>query len=181
MTTIPLSIPMTILFVVVFELVYLGFKKFNISKSTLGTYMFVAYLAILTEVVLLPFNLTTAGETYPLEAYLQIIPFQTILFYLKNILNLHLMIQFLGNVVLLVPFAIYINRFKNISVLKNIVLALGISLIIEISQGILNLITQYPNNVTDIDDVILNVSGYVLAWLIFSSFKSDNNRSKPVS
>ncbi|HCJ4505845.1 TPA: VanZ family protein, partial [Listeria innocua] len=91
------------------------------------------------------------------------------------------MIQFLGNVVLLVPFAIYINRFKNISVLKNIVLALGISLIIEISQGILNLITQYPNNITDIDDVILNVSGYVLAWLIFSSFKSDNNRPKPVS
>ncbi|HCJ4329463.1 TPA: VanZ family protein, partial [Listeria innocua] len=65
--------------------------------------------------------------------------------------------------------------------LKNIVLALGISLIIEISQGILNLITQYPNNITDIDDVILNVSGYVLAWLIFSSFKSDNNRPKPVS
>ncbi|MBC1923437.1 VanZ family protein [Listeria innocua] len=181
MTTIPLSIPMTILFVVVFELVYLGFKKFNISKSALGSYMFVAYLAILTEVVLLPFNLTAAGETYPLEAYVQITPFQTILFYLKNIPNLHLMIQFLGNVVLLVPFAIYINRFKNISVLKNIVLALGISLIIEISQGILNLITQYPNNVTDIDDVILNVSGYVLAWLIFSSFKSNNNRPKPVS
>ncbi|MEN0799411.1 VanZ family protein [Listeria monocytogenes] len=50
-------------------------------------------------------------------------------------------------------------------------LALCISLFIEVLQGILNIIFQYPNNVSDIDDLILNIIGYMCALLLVPWFK----------
>ncbi|ECC2442355.1 VanZ family protein, partial [Listeria monocytogenes] len=91
MTTIPISIPMTLIVICIFELVYFGTKKFIIKslfnkKETLINVIFVAYLAVLIEVVLLPFNIVSSNvfrEIFPLEAYLQIIPFKSIIFYLS--------------------------------------------------------------------------------------------------
>ncbi|MEN0799562.1 VanZ family protein, partial [Listeria monocytogenes] len=76
MTTIPISIPMTLIVICIFELVYFGTKKFIIKspfnkKETLINVIFVAYLAVLIEVVLLPFNIVTSNvfrEIFPLEA-----------------------------------------------------------------------------------------------------------------
>ncbi len=86
--------------------------------------------------------------------------------------NYHIMIQFFGNLLLLAPLAIYMNINRSISVLKNLILALCISFFIELSQGLLNLIFQYPNNVSDIDDLILNVIGYMCALLLVPWFKT---------
>ncbi|EBF5181250.1 VanZ family protein, partial [Listeria monocytogenes] len=76
MTTIPISIPMTLIVICIFELVYFGTKKFIIKslfnkKETLINVIFVAYLAVLIEVVLLPFNIVSSNvfrEIFPLEA-----------------------------------------------------------------------------------------------------------------
>ncbi|EAC3771267.1 TPA_asm: VanZ family protein [Listeria monocytogenes] len=179
MTTIPISIPMTLIVICIFELVYFGTKKFIIKspfnkKETLINVIFVAYLAVLIEVVLLPFNIVTSNvfrEIFPLEAYLQIIPFKSIIFYLSHMTNYHIMIQFFGNLLLLAPLAIYLNINRSISLVRNLILALCISLFIEVLQGILNIIFQYPNNVSDIDDLILNIIGYMCALLLVPWFK----------
>ncbi|EID5124029.1 VanZ family protein, partial [Listeria innocua] len=86
MTTIPTSLPITLIIICFYEIVYLFIKifikksKFNKKKSFVDI-VFVAYLAILTEVVLLPLNIITLSElkeAFPLEAYLQLIPFKTV-------------------------------------------------------------------------------------------------------
>ncbi|HHT5872143.1 TPA: VanZ family protein [Listeria monocytogenes] len=81
------------------------------------------------------------------------------------------MIQFFGNLLLLAPLAIYLNINRSISLVRNLILALCISLFIEVLQGILNIIFQYPNNVSDIDDLILNILGYMCAFLLVPWFK----------
>ncbi|EBF5181137.1 VanZ family protein, partial [Listeria monocytogenes] len=73
---------------------------------------------------------------------------------------------------LLAPLAIYLNINRSISLVRNLILALCISLFIEVLQGMLNIIFQYPNNVSDIDDLILNVIGYMCALLLVPWFKT---------
>ncbi|EED2112315.1 VanZ family protein [Listeria innocua] len=181
MTTIPTSLPITLIIICFYEIVYLFIKifikksKFNKKKSFVDI-VFVAYLAILTEVVLLPLNIITLSElkeAFPLEAYLQLIPFKTVIFYINNIINIHIMIQFFGNLFLLVPLAVYMNLNRSISISNNLIIVLCISLFIEVIQGILNLVTQYPNNVSDIDDIILNVVGYMCTLLVIPWLKKE--------
>ncbi|EHZ8140203.1 VanZ family protein, partial [Listeria innocua] len=54
-----------------------------------------------------------------------------------------------------------------------LIIVLCISLFIEVIQGILNLVTQYPNNVSDIDDIILNVVGYMCTLLVIPWLKKE--------
>ncbi|EBF5108638.1 VanZ family protein, partial [Listeria monocytogenes] len=82
-------------------------------------------------------------------------------------------IQFFGNLFLLVPLAVYLNLNRSISISNNLIIVLCISLFIEVIQGILNLVTQYPNNVSDIDDIILNVIGYMCTLLVIPWLKKE--------
>ncbi|EEU7570338.1 VanZ family protein, partial [Listeria innocua] len=84
-----------------------------------------------------------------------------------------IMIQFFGNLFLLVPLAVYMNLNRSISISNNLIIVLCISLFIEVIQGILNLVTQYPNNVSDIDDIILNVVGYMCTLLVIPWLKKE--------
>ncbi|EID5124100.1 TPA: VanZ family protein, partial [Listeria innocua] len=81
--------------------------------------------------------------------------------------------QFFGNLFLLVPLAVYMNLNRSISISNNLIIVLCISLFIEVIQGILNLVTQYPNNVSDIDDIILNVVGYMCTLLVIPWLKKE--------
>ncbi|EIO1326104.1 VanZ family protein, partial [Listeria innocua] len=74
---------------------------------------------------------------------------------------------------LLVPLAVYMNLNRSISISNNLIIVLCISLFIEVIQGILNLVTQYPNNVSDIDDIILNVVGYMCTLLVIPWLKKE--------
>ncbi|MCJ1734699.1 VanZ family protein [Listeria ivanovii] len=65
------------------------------------------------------------------------------------------------------------NLNRSISISNNLMLVLCISLFIEVIQGILNLVTQYPNNVSDIDDIILNIVGYTCTLLVMPWFKKE--------
>ncbi|EDO1157367.1 VanZ family protein, partial [Listeria innocua] len=78
-----------------------------------------------------------------------------------------------GNLFLLVPLAVYMNLNRSISISNNLIIVLCISLFIEVIQGILNLVTQYPNNVSDIDDIILNVVGYMCTLLVIPWLKKE--------
>ncbi|PZG38899.1 VanZ family protein, partial [Listeria ivanovii] len=73
----------------------------------------------------------------------------------------------------LVPLAVYMNLNRSISISNNLMLVLCISLFIEVIQGILNLVTQYPNNVSDIDDIILNIVGYTCTLLVMPWLKKE--------
>ena len=90
-----------------------------------------------------------------------LIPFKQITDYIvnKNFISLF------GNMLIIFPLPIllYINKF---SMRKISIFSLLIAIAIEPLQYILNLVTQYPNRIIDIDDTILRVIGVIFALII---------------
>lgn len=95
-----------------------------------------------------------------------IIPFKEIFRYeigsslfIKNIL---------GNVILFVPLGIFINKYIKITKLRySVILSFIISLSIEITQGVIG-------RVFDVDDILLNMIGGTLGFIIYDILKNIN-------
>lgn len=102
---------------------------------------------------------------YPLHVYLNYIPFKNITDFIQR----ELWIQLVGNLALLMPIPIFTYLIFNKKSFKLTVLSsLIISLTIEASQFICNVISKAPNCATDIDDVILNVCGAILSFALLN-------------
>ena len=141
--------------------------------------LFELYIIGLIKVVVMPiFILNQASKEYFLTHIgketvyaIQVIPFKTIY---GNLMSLSMagIVQVVGNVVLLMPvafFMVWIIQVKK----KSIVYGLGIlvTVLIEGVQYLINILTTYPSHAVDIDDVILNYTGYLLAILIICLIK----------
>lgn len=155
------------------------------GKHRLGYYWFVeAYLIVLLKIAIMPIYLLSkdayADFTQGIKGLalygLQLIPFKTI----NDILEIKAfpgLIQIVGNLLLLMPIAFIVVWIMN-KTNKMLVVLLGlvVSILIEFIQLIINLITAFPCHAVDIDDVILNYFGYLLAtlsiWLIKKYFRS---------
>ena len=96
--------------------------------------------------------------------FYQMIPFVSI----KNYLHGSEIVQLAGNIVLLSPLAVFAEVFLQQRP-KAWIVTLGVSavsLLIEITQLVINLTTQYPRRVSDVDDLILNIAGVVIAIIL---------------
>ena len=103
------------------------------------------------------------GEGKYLVFY-QLIPFTSI----KNYFHGSGIVQLAGNIVLLSPLAVFAEVFLQQRP-KAWIVTLGVSavsLLIEITQLIINLTTRYPRRVADVDDLILNIAGVVIAIIL---------------
>ncbi|WP_214985287.1 VanZ family protein [Pseudomonas sp. ISL-88] len=173
------TIPMLLLILIfiVCEIVYLIIKKFTLkgklaSKRTFITSIFIFYFLMLLKLVFFPITFGSMARemSFPSEAYFQFVPFKTIMLYVSH-LSFNQLIQFVGNILLLAPFALYLNTLWRISIVKNILIAFFSTLLIETIQALINWITGYPNKVSDIDDVISNAAGYLLVLLFVPIFR----------
>ena len=102
------------------------------------------------------------GDKY--FALYQLIPFASI----KNYIHGSEIVQFAGNIILLSPLAVFVEVFLQQRP-KAWKVALGVSavsLLIEITQLVINLTTRYPRRVADVDDFILNFTGVVIAIIL---------------
>lgn len=99
----------------------------------------------------------------------QIIPFKTI----KNcLLTSAWKVQIIGNILLLMPIPLFIGFLsKNFSIKKTLLAGIFTSISIELIQFITNVITQFPNRVADIDDILLNTVGIILGSIVFLVIK----------
>lgn len=78
---------------------------------------------------------------------------------------------------MLFPLAVFADVFSR-QRLKVWEVALGVSfvsLLIEITQLVVNLITGFPSRVTDIDDLILNITGGILALVLTRVIMKNRN------
>lgn len=77
-------------------------------------------------------------------------------------------IQLFGNIILLMPIVAVMKWFslKRYSNVKIILSVICISVGIESIQFLINWITEYPSHLTDINDLIFNVSGGVLCLAV---------------
>lgn len=122
------------------------------------------YIEIFYALYLISFFFYPVGFNSPesLEySQANLIPFKQITDYIvnKNFISLF------GNMLIIFPLPIllYINKF---SMRKISIFSLLIAIAIEPLQYILNLVTQYPNRIIDIDDTILRISGIIFALVI---------------
>ena len=136
-------------------------------------YMFIIfYYQLLFKVTMLPIMIFKPGE---LEQFriatggninvLQTIPLKTIT---ENFSSRTGLIQLIGNLVLLMPLVFilkYLTK-KSHSDKKILLVTICVSIGIECIQYINVKITHFPSHAVDIDDLILNVFGSILALVL---------------
>ena len=133
--------------------------------------IFLCYTLLLLQLTVFPIHILDkenldkiwkgAGKYF---VFYQLIPFASI----KNYFLGSAVVQLVGNIVLLSPLAIFSEIFLR-QRLKAWIVVLGVSavsLLIEITQLVISLTTQYPNRVADVDDLFLNILGIVISVLI---------------
>lgn len=97
--------------------------------------------------------------------FYQLIPFASI----KDYFSGSGPIQLIGNAALLSPLAVFAEVFlrQRPRAWKVALGVSAVSLLLEITQLIISLATGYPSRVVDVDDLILNTAGVILA-LVFT-------------
>ena len=130
--------------------------------------VFLCYILLLIKCTLLPIFVLdpeslermTGGVGKHYELF-QLIPFASIQNYFRD----DSIIQLTGNLILLMPLAVFADVFSR-QCLRAWKVVLGVSfvsLLIEIIQLVINLLTQFPSRVSDVDDLILNIIGVIIA------------------
>lgn len=145
------------------------------ARRTILSRLFgVFYAAWVVSMTLLPIELGPPGSGVGLDPYwrnsVNLVPFATVRLYLQSDLGAIAWANLLGNLLLLVPFgALGPMAWRKLDRLSRIVgVGLGISLTIELLQfakRFLDLLGMTRS--VDIDDVILNVAGAVLGYVLY--------------
>ncbi|MBQ3021029.1 MAG: VanZ family protein [Bacilli bacterium] len=155
--------PMLILFIIVLVSVrivdiIINKKEFIFYKE-LSMLIFLIYMFLLFELVTTTDFESFSNNFIPFKEIMRY-PYNSSLFY-KNVL---------GNVLLFVPFGYFVNnKLKNKSIIINIFMTLVTSLSIEIIQ--MNIGRSF-----DIDDIILNLLGGIIGYIIYRIFSFIKNK-----
>ena len=162
--------------------VYQYHKHGSVSKyRTLIIYSFILYMLIAYFMVILPLpdRASTAGNTW--QEHLNLIPFRQIWLYwhdkvlgiatLKEYLVSMSLWQLLFNILLTVPFGIYMRYYFKLSLKRTILYSFLLSLFYETSQ-ITALFGIYPGpyRLADVEDLICNTLGGAGGYYIASVF-----------
>ena len=163
-----------------FVMIFVGIIHFYRKKRGIVRYSLFTK-AIMTFYFLLLFNTAILGievatgsrlqeliKQYRGYSFFQLIPFKSIRgLFAYAIMWKFAVIQTVGNILLLFPLAYGMRILKDMSTKKVFITCLIIDIGIEFTQMLTNLITRIPSHTVDIDDIILNMTGVVLA-LLFS-------------
>lgn len=159
-----------IIFIILCGITFLFLKLKNKNSSPkrlfiLGATIF--YFLSVFKLTILPITIRFDKDSYPDISsvhYYQLVPFETIMssFQYGN------PIQVFGNLVMLLPLPILLGflRKRSINFISFLKLVTLVSLGIEFIQLLCNFATDVPNKVADVDDLILNVLGGILGWIL---------------
>lgn len=172
-----------ILFAIIVLLILYVFIKGKVKgEKLIYIALFVIYLIFLINITIFPITVIKTNDTrnifdnyFKQKAYYQFIPFKTIL----NVGNYNFFRQVICNILLFMPLSFFIKIiFNKLSAIKIILIGIFSSLIIELLQLLINLITNFPSYVCDIDDLILNSIGVVIGYMISLLFLKLKNIKK---
>lgn len=163
------------LFVMIFvSIIHFYRKKRGIVRYSLFTKAIMTfYFLLLFNTAILGIEIATGDMLKEILAetrgvsFFQLIPFYSI----KESLSIDPemweipVIQLVGNILLLFPLAYGLRILRDMSAKKVFMTCLIIDIGIEFTQMMTNIITRIPSHEVDIDDIILNMFGVVLALL----------------
>ncbi|MFF3025297.1 VanZ family protein [Gottfriedia sp. NPDC057948] len=123
------------------------------------------YVAGLVKVAIFPFHIFLGDKhplnIYVLNQYIELLPFRSIFISLTR----GLWIQVIGNIIMFVPLGVFIGLYKSNYLFNNVILLVFLySLLIEITQLCISLVTGYPSRVFDTSDLLLNTIGGLMGW-----------------
>ncbi len=151
--------------IVVMNLILDAVRKRIILKREIVKCMLILYLLLLIKTVILPIWIQVPYmNNVGINQMIQLIPFRTMI---GNIGDGQY-IQLVGNLVLLMPLIIGIAILKsgNISKRQLFVLGIFVSLLLELIQLITNITTKTNAHIFDVDDIILNTIGVIIAIIV---------------
>lgn len=147
------------------------------NRKIIAVALFVVYLVALVYILLfkadsglLPHDYTAIHQTANQKpSNFNLVPFKTIKLFINSFLlsrNLTSLLNVLGNILIFIPFGIFIPLFcqNQKSFLLTFLSGSLIILLIEFVQ----LITVW--GILDIDDYLLNIFGVILGWLLSRIF-----------
>ncbi len=106
-------------------------------------------------------------------SYYQFVPFQSII---SSIIYGTWPVQVIGNLLLLAPIPVIMYLLEAKTDKKIIPFCIVLSICIEAVQGIIDMIGKYPSHIVDVDDVILNSAGALIAFLIIRRYEKTKNK-----
>ena len=161
---INMSWPTVVIVVVISAIMRLAYIIKNDRKSfrlyeELFNLMFIVYLLVL-------FQLVTSQDL--IGGGTNLTPFKEIFRY--ELMSSAFIKQVLGNIILFVPLGYFVSYYCKI---KGIV---GITIISLLSSVTIEIVQHFIGRSVDIDDVILNVIGGIVGFLLYKLFKSINEK-----
>lgn len=169
-----------VLFTLPFLLVQYRRHGYIHKYRALILYLLLLYLLNAISLVLLPLPVSIHNEPPPSESYAQWIPFHFIQDIMResevrldtpstylNLLRERAFLQVAFNVLLTVPFGVFLRYYFRRSWQVCLFLSLGLALLFEITQvtGIYSLY-DYPYRLFDVDDLLMNTLGGLLGFII---------------
>jgi glycopeptide antibiotics resistance protein len=179
-----LALAIFMLFYLVLRTIVLVKKKpsrIDVMKE-LRYFLFVLYMSLVVSITLFPIYLEEIYQSDNFFRHMNLIPFKTVLVDISQIgvayggdtlFMVGLIVRnVLGNIVLLIPFGFLAPMiWKKLQSFKHILLwGFVVSFSIETLQFLETLI-GLERRVTDVDDLICNVIGTVIGYLVFIGFK----------
>lgn len=149
-------------------------RKYTVQKNVYEaviSFGFLIYLLKLIDIVLFPIVFDFPDSQYSFT--MEIIPLKSAIDSLQYIGVKALLRQVGGNILLFVPLGFFTAiRFKKIKSTKMVTfLSFSISVLIEVLQGVINIITKNNSRAVDITDVLMNTIGGILGYAIFLIFR----------
>ncbi|KRN47816.1 hypothetical protein IV49_GL001324 [Kandleria vitulina DSM 20405] len=146
-----------------------GKAKYSLFTKAILTF----YFLLLIDTAILGFEVATGEMLQEIikesrgYSFFQFIPFYSIkTAFIEPQLWEFAVIQNVGNILLLFPLAYSMRILKDMSAKKVFITCLIVDIGIEFIQMMTNIITRIPSHMVDIDDIILNMTGVVLALLV---------------
>lgn len=171
MITYELAIFIGIIISIIYILIALFFKIK--PKKIIVSCIFIAYLTAVAVVTLFPIFVDEKVEYYGDMTWYNIIPFKTITETLQYGITTTAVTQILGNVLLSVPFGIFIMLFLQEPKWCNMfLLSLSFPVVIELSQMFIGFSINNMYRNVDIDDIILNIIGTYVGYAVYKILPS---------
>lgn len=172
---------MIIGFLVFLVCYFLSFRKkhkslrWNVAAALL--FLYTGALFALTIVLFLPasWQISAEATNWVLHS-IQIEPLQSSLLIWDNCRSIGQYGEFIrligGNFILLVPLAVLVPLMnEQFRLLRISLLVFAVSLSIELLQLLNNILRGSPVRTVEIDDILLNVSGGIVGYLIFAALR----------
>lgn len=171
MITYELAIFIGITIIIIYLLIALFFKiKF---KKIIVSCIFIAYLTAVAAVTLFPILVEEKVEYFGNVTWYNIIPFKTITEMLQYGITTTSIAQILGNVLMSVPFGVFIMLFLRSPKWWNmLLLSISLTLAIELSQMFIGFAINNMYRTVDIDDIILNTIGTYVGYAFYKILPS---------